>query len=469
MCADRSKVLWLMRPSHDGPLSSSPRPPVTPTRGVRVNVFPRFTTPRFRRRVERHRTDSADDRPTVARRTLDEAQETYALDLVDHYGITLFRLAWVISGDGTLATSAVVRVVVAAALDHARLEPSRSTLFELSRLTMWASLAPAAAVADSSSARPHDQVAGGDLGDVLRSIPPHERALVALTTLGGHTSREAAVVLGVDPEVAVDLLRSAVRAIGDEYGSGPGSSERPPWSTGEESRPLEPMPETREAMAEFMTRDGPEIDEVLAGLGGLARKLVPEVVGLSLGLVREGVTFTLIASNSGLGALDATQYLEGGPCVEVTERRRDVVQFDTDDPLDEGRWLLFAQTSAAVGVASSLSLPILRDGQVIGGINLYASTAKAFTGHHDELARALGASASDVVTNADLSFATRLSAGRAPRQLRDTQQIETATGLLAARSDHDIDRARARLRDAAARAGVDEALVAQVMILVHSS
>jgi GAF domain-containing protein len=195
---------------------------------------------------------------------------------------------------------------------------------------------------------------------------------------------------------------------------------------------------------------------------------VPQVVGLSLGLVREGVTFTLVASNSGLGALDATQYLDGGPCVEVTERRRDVVQFDTDDPLDEGRWQLFAQTSAAVGVASSLSLPILRDGQVIGGINLYASTANAFTGHHDQLARALGASASDVVTNADLSFATRLSAARAPRQSRDAQQIETASGMLAAKADRDVDQARARLRDASARAGVDEALVARLMILVHS-
>jgi hypothetical protein len=333
---------------------------------------------------------------------------------------------------------------------------------------MWATLAPAAA-GDSPSARTHDE--GGELGDFLRSLPLHERALVALTAFGGHTCREAAVVLGIDPEVAADLLQSAVHTIGEMKDDGPARPDDTgqPLSTGEESSTLQPMPETRQAMADLMTRDGPDIDEVLAGLGHLARELVPEVVGLSLGLVREGVTFTLVASNSGLGALDATQYLDGGPCVEVTERRRDVVQFDTDDPLDEGRWLLFAQTSAAVGVASSLSLPILRDGQVIGGINLYASTANAFTGHHDQLAGALGASASDVVTNADLSFATRLSAARAPRQLRDTQQIDTASGMLAARSDLDIDRARARLRDASARAGVNEALVARLMILVHSS
>ena len=465
-----SGVLWLMRPSHDGPFNVTPAPG-DPEPGEALTLYLRFTTPRFRRWVRPHRAGSADARLTAAQRTLHEAQESYASELIDHYAVSLFRLAWVISGDCALASSAVARVVVAAALDHARLEPSRSMHFELSRLTMWASLAPAAAAAAAPSAKPHDELACAHVGDVLGSIPHHERALVALTTFGGHTCREAAVVLGIAPEVAADLLRRAVHTIGELHEQGPASPDRPgpPWSTGEESRPLVPMPATREAMAEFMTRDGPEIDEVLAGLGSLARQLVPEVVGLSLGLVREGVTFTLIASNSGLGALDATQYLEGGPCVEVTERRRDVVQFDTDDPLDEGRWLLFAQTSAAVGVASSLSLPILRDGQVIGGINLYASTTHAFSGHHEQLAGALGASASDVVTNADLSFATRLSAARAPRKLQDTQQIETAAGLLAARSNQDVDQARARLRDAAARAGVDEALVAHVMILVHRS
>ena len=125
-------------------------------------------------------------------------------------------------------------------------------------------------------------------------------------------------------------------------------------------------------------------------------------------------------------------------------------------------------TVVAPTSSCTLSLPIFSDGQVIGGINLYASTANAFTGHHDQLADALGASASEVVTNADLSFATRLRAARAPAQLRATQQIETAAGLLAARYGQDVDGARARLRDAAARAGVEEALVARLMILVHS-
>jgi GAF domain-containing protein len=231
---------------------------------------------------------------------------------------------------------------------------------------------------------------------------------------------------------------------------------------------LEPMPETVEGMGEYFRLNEPEMDEVLADLGERAWQIAPETVGLSLGLAREGVTFTLVSSDSRVAMLDATQYLDGGPCVEVTEARQDVVEFGMNDPLHEGRWLLFAQASAAIGVASSLSLPILEDGQVIGGINLYASTSDAFAGHHVELAKALKASASGAVTNADLAFATRLQAVRAPAQLRAAQDIETATGVLAARLDQDVDVAGARLRQAAVRAGVDLALVARLIILVNS-
>lgn len=442
--------------------------PGDPEPGDTLRVLRPYTTPESRRRSEARRVAAAEARLTAVH----EAREIYASELLDKYAATLFRLAWVTSADCAIASSAVVRVIVATSLDHARVEPSRPLLTELSRLTMWASLAPAAA-AGASSPGPRDAALGADIdadiGGALRAIRPRERALVALTTFGEHTYREAAVVLEMAPETAAELLRSTLHTIGEASGHGPVglANTGPALATSGDHGALEPMPETREAMAEFMTHDGPEIDEVLADLGRRARHVVPEVVGLSLGLVRQGVTFTLIASNSGLGALDATQYLDGGPCVEVTEARRDIVEFATEDPLDEGRWLLFAQTSAAVGVASSLSLPILGDGRVIGGINLYASTADAFTGHHDELAGALGSSASETVTNADLSFATRLQAARAPAHLRATQQIETATGLLAARYDQDPDLARSRLRDAAARAGVDEALVARLMTLVH--
>jgi len=230
---------------------------------------------------------------------------------------------------------------------------------------------------------------------------------------------------------------------------------------------MEPMPETREALAEFVTLDDPDVDELLAAMGRSAQAIVPDLVGLSLGLAHEGLTFTLLASNDGVASIDAVQYVDGGPCVEVTEGRLDSAVVDMADPLDEERWQLFSQVSAASGVASSLSLPVYRDDRLVGGVNLYAADSDSFAGREDQLVEALGGRAGEAVANADLTFSTRLDAAAAPQQMRDRIEIETATGLLAARSGADLEVAQRLLRDAAARAGVSAALVARVLVLVH--
>jgi GAF domain-containing protein len=230
---------------------------------------------------------------------------------------------------------------------------------------------------------------------------------------------------------------------------------------------LEPLPETAEALAELISLDGPELDDVILDLGRAAQQIVPDLVGLSLALLSEGLTLTLVASGVGVAGIDATQYLDGGPCVHAAEHD-EVVEAAMDDLLDEGRWQLFARTSAAMGVASSLSMPLLTGGLVTGGINLYASTPDAFTGHHQALATALGGSATDAVANADLSFDSRLRAADAPAHLQETREIETAVGMIAGRDRVDLQVARARLRNAAVCAGVTEAFVARVLILVHA-
>jgi GAF domain-containing protein len=231
---------------------------------------------------------------------------------------------------------------------------------------------------------------------------------------------------------------------------------------------MEPLPETRTALAEIVSFEGPDVDELLHRLGEKARAIVPELVGLSLGLSSEGLTFTLVASGSAVAAIDAAQYLDGGPCVEVTEGRSDLLEAVTDDPLDEERWGLYARVSAAAGVASSLSMPVYEEGRRVGGVNLYASTVDAFADHHDELAHLMGTTAAEAVSNADLSFSTRLEAAAAPGRLRERAIIDTAVGLLAALRHLDVETARRHLTEAAARAGLSEALVARVVVVVYA-
>ena len=228
---------------------------------------------------------------------------------------------------------------------------------------------------------------------------------------------------------------------------------------------MEPLPETREALAELVTLDGPQVDDLLSDLARRAADLVPDLVGLSLGLSREGVTFTLVSSSAGTAVVDAAQYLGGGPCVEVTEGRSQFLEVDTQDPLDEERWRIFAGLGAAAGVASSLSLPVYREGRLVGGLNLYAASHGSFSGRHDALADLVGADSAEAVSNADLSFSSRQRAIAAPGILHDQQEIDTAVGLIAGLQGVDVQVAEDRLHEAAIRSGIPEALVARALVL----
>jgi GAF domain-containing protein len=229
--------------------------------------------------------------------------------------------------------------------------------------------------------------------------------------------------------------------------------------------PLRPLPETQAALDELNDFSDPDVAELLRDLGQRVSDIAPQAIGLSLGLVRDGLTFTLVSSDTRLAALDAAQYLDGGPCVEAVQSGSTTTA-NLSDPLDEDRWHLFSRAGAVVGVRSTLSLPIYWDGDVVGGINIYGSTETAFDGLHEELAALLGARSVEAVTNADLSFSTRVDAIAAPGLLRDRALVDTAVGLVAAQRGLSIGSARTHLVAAAARAGISETAVARVVVHV---
>lgn len=229
---------------------------------------------------------------------------------------------------------------------------------------------------------------------------------------------------------------------------------------------VEPIRETRAALTELSVYgDGSLLDELME-MALAARLIVPELVGVSLGLVEEGLTFTFVATSDELAALDAVQYLDGGPCVAAVDSG-EPVQVAESELLDEGKWLMFARAGAAAGVASTLSMPIMDEDQhrVTGGVNLYASSTQAFEGHHHELADVFHAWAPAAVTNADLSFATRQVAAEAPARLQDQSQVEQAVGMVAAAHGVTLEVARQLLRDAAIRAGITLVEVARTVLV----
>lgn len=228
--------------------------------------------------------------------------------------------------------------------------------------------------------------------------------------------------------------------------------------------PLEPLPETREVLASL----SPSSDhDLLAGLEGQGRKvraLVPSCVGLSLTMVADGLTFTLVASPDEVAVLDAVQFAVGGPCEDAVARDARITAGDADGLLAEKRWTLFARAGAATGVRSTLSLPVHDHGRVVGGVNLYAADPRAFDGDQESVAAVMGAWAPGAIRDADLGFATRDTARRAPRLLDDQNDVAQATGVVMAAQGVDRATARRLIADAAFRSRCDEAAVARSIL-----
>ncbi|WP_134742412.1 GAF domain-containing protein [Nocardioides sp. 503] len=227
---------------------------------------------------------------------------------------------------------------------------------------------------------------------------------------------------------------------------------------------MEPIPETVRAIEDFgpFEIEDEDLVEELRQKAAQIRAVVPQCVGLSISPNEDHVTFTLVATAAEIALLDGVQYLDGGPCVEAGDAEQ-VLSFDREG-LDENEWQMLAQATSALGVASTLTLPILQGTRVVGSVNLYASTPHGFDGHHREIAAILGAWAPGAVTNADLSFSTRKVAEHAPEVLRADVDLTVAWAIIARRDGTDLDAARLRLREAARRAGVSEAELAATVI-----
>lgn len=225
---------------------------------------------------------------------------------------------------------------------------------------------------------------------------------------------------------------------------------------------MDPLPETEAALRLLNTDDSNLADSMRQAAAELA-VAAPSTVGFSLGVLADGITLTYVASQPSARLLDGVQYLSGGPCEDAVSQARPL-EFGRSDPLDEQSWSLFAQASASQGVHSTLSLPIFRSGVVVAGVNLYGGRLDTFTDRHDAVASIFGAWAPGAVLNADLSFSSRLEAVKAPGRIEDMTAVEVAVGVFVARFSIPLEKARERLFDAAARAGISVQALARLVV-----
>lgn len=208
-------------------------------------------------------------------------------------------------------------------------------------------------------------------------------------------------------------------------------------------------------MDEYVTTTVDDVEVLLRVIEGWAVRAVPDCVALSVTLLDEDLTFTLVDDAATTPAAGSAGDGAAGEDGEA-------------HALDEAGWAEMARERAFAGILSTVSLPVVEDGRAVLTIDLYASTPHAFHERIDGLVDALGGWQAGAVTNADLGFDTLRRAEEAPARLRDQRVLDVAVGVVAARLGLTTSAADDLLARAAETAGVtplQAAMVARALLV----
>jgi GAF domain-containing protein len=195
---------------------------------------------------------------------------------------------------------------------------------------------------------------------------------------------------------------------------------------------------------------GRTLEEVLGDIVAIANREVPGAESTSITLVRDDKAFT--AAHYGEMALvaDEMQYEEGyGPCMDAG---RGGVVLRVDDMRTEQRWPDYVPRVLAIGVRSSLSVPLPYQGSTIGALNIYSSQPAAFASP-ESLAAGLevAETIAVAVANADAHWQVSEQARNMRLAMESRATIEQAKGVLMAQRRVTAEQAFEILRAASQR------------------
>jgi GAF domain-containing protein len=201
-----------------------------------------------------------------------------------------------------------------------------------------------------------------------------------------------------------------------------------------------------------------ELDAVLTEIVQIARRALPGSEASSITLIREERGYT--AAFDGQLAMDADelQYDRGyGPCLDAG---RSGEVFIIADMRAEERWPDYARHGVALGVRSSLSIPLPFQGASIGALNNYARRPDAFGEADVAPAEEVAAFVAIAVANAEAAARATDDVTNMRRAMVSRAVIEQAKGILMERYKvtseqaftlltHSSQRSNVKLRDIA--------------------
>ncbi|GEL97471.1 GAF domain-containing protein [Cellulomonas terrae] len=215
------------------------------------------------------------------------------------------------------------------------------------------------------------------------------------------------------------------------------------------------VPETRDALVRLGETSEKDLVAAMVEAAEILRAVVPSCVGVSYSLLDEHLTFTVVATRRETDELEALRR----PQEERRQGRAPVV-----DVLDEQLWREQSTVAAEHGVRSTLTVPVVANGALVGTVSVYAGEPAAFDGREERVADAVGGSATDRTANADLAFRSLQEASSAPARLDERQTIDRAVGAIGSSERVPVDAARRMLVEDAERTGITAVQAARTVL-----
>ena len=205
------------------------------------------------------------------------------------------------------------------------------------------------------------------------------------------------------------------------------------------------------------------VEEALQRLVVTCRDAIPPAADASITLVQSGRKRTVAATSATALVVDEWEYEhDAGPCIDAL---RDGQEHYVADLAEAAAYPGFGEHLASLGIGSTLGLPLVVDGDVVGALNVYAAEPHTLDEQaYLDLARSVAAQASKALHNLTVYDASRSLAEQLQQAMVSRAVIEQAKGVLMGQTGCSADEAFARLRDASQRENVKLRDVAQRIV-----
>ncbi len=205
------------------------------------------------------------------------------------------------------------------------------------------------------------------------------------------------------------------------------------------------MPDHSEALSESLSTlshyfvGDMTLREALDKVATLACQTVPGADMAGITMVVDGRAKTAIFTDEKSPEIDASQYETGiGPCLDAF-RHKEV--FRIDDTEKDDRWAPFSEAAAARGIRSTVSFPLVANGEGVGALNLYSRSEAAFSEQDEKLGLTFAAQAGIALANTQAYWDAYELSQNLSEAMKSRATIEQAKGILMAARRCDADEA----------------------------